>query len=55
MNLNFGLGDYEAALSILNSFDRRYPGYAAISLRKIGLSRRKATSDKYIFIYFSQI
>ncbi|CAD5231794.1 unnamed protein product [Bursaphelenchus xylophilus] len=39
-------GDYGAAAAILYDFDRQYPGYASISLRKIHVSRRKNGKDK---------
>ncbi|VDN05248.1 unnamed protein product [Thelazia callipaeda] len=35
-------GDFEKANSILASFDHRYPGYAVIALRRIGIERRFA-------------
>lgn len=39
-------GDSSAASAILYDFDRRHPGYAAISMRKIHVSRRKAGKEK---------
>ncbi|VIO98235.1 Uncharacterized protein BM_BM3562 [Brugia malayi] len=35
-------GDFEKANSILANFDHRYPGYAVIALRRIGIERRFA-------------
>ncbi|VDO34865.1 unnamed protein product [Onchocerca flexuosa] len=34
--------DFEKANSILANFDHRYPGYAVIALRRIGIERRYA-------------
>lgn len=45
-------GDFEKANSILASFDHRYPGYAVIALRRIGIERRFATKqagDRLVF------
>ncbi|CAD5224698.1 unnamed protein product [Bursaphelenchus okinawaensis] len=39
-------GDSSTATAILYDFDRRCPGYAAINLRKINVSRRKNGRDK---------
>lgn len=36
------IGDFEKANSILANFDHRYPGYAVIALRRIGIERRFA-------------
>ncbi|KAL3985366.1 hypothetical protein ACH3XW_38340 [Acanthocheilonema viteae] len=38
-------GDFEKANSILANFDHRYPGYAVIALRRIGIERRFATKQ----------
>ncbi|VDM63719.1 unnamed protein product [Angiostrongylus costaricensis] len=40
------LGDYAAAGTILNSFRRKYPGYAAIELRLIGMFHLKFRNDR---------
>lgn len=36
------IGDFEKANSILANFDHRYPGYAVVALRRIGIERRFA-------------
>ncbi|KJH44194.1 hypothetical protein DICVIV_09766 [Dictyocaulus viviparus] len=38
--------DYSEAGSILSSFRRKYPGYAAVELRLIGMLRRRADSER---------
>lgn len=40
------LGDYTEAGSILNLFRRRYPGYAAVEMRLIGMLRRRAELER---------
>lgn len=36
-------GDYDKAAGLLADFDRRYPGYGIIALRRIGIERRYAS------------
>ncbi|VDO34077.1 unnamed protein product [Haemonchus placei] len=38
--------NYSEASSILNSFRRKYPGYAAVELRLIGMLRRRADTER---------
>lgn len=40
------LGDSEMALSILSDFDKRYPGFVAISMRKLNIERRSLAKEK---------
>lgn len=47
-------GDFEKANSILANFDHRYPGYAVIALRRIGIERRfamKQAGDRLVICY----
>ncbi|RCN27672.1 hypothetical protein ANCCAN_26592, partial [Ancylostoma caninum] len=40
------LGNYSEAGSILSSFRRKHPGYAAVELRLIGMMRRRADAER---------
>uniref|UniRef100_A0A1I7VEI1 Tetratricopeptide repeat protein n=1 Tax=Loa loa TaxID=7209 RepID=A0A1I7VEI1_LOALO len=55
--LVYSTSDFEKANSILANFDHRYPGYAVIALRRIGIERRFAmrqTGDRLRLIHDSR-
>lgn len=41
-------GDYAKALSILETFNKKYPGYATVQIRIIGVHRRRAEMEKSV-------
>jgi hypothetical protein len=40
------LGDPAEAYKVLQDFDKRHPGYVAISMRKLNIERRRFSRDK---------